>query len=35
VTVEMMFPLDEMKTSENNTQNYTDNEKLDFLGGTQ
>jgi len=33
VTVEMMFPLDQMKVNENNTQSYTDNEDLDFLGG--
>ncbi len=36
VTVEMMFPLDELKTSgEIDKQSYTENENLNFLGGTQ
>jgi lactoylglutathione lyase len=36
VTVEMMFPLDELKTSgEIDKQSYIENENLNFLGGTQ
>lgn len=36
VTVEMMFPLEEIKTgNDTNEKNYGNNENLSFLGGTQ